>query len=294
MLVVLVQFVVRLATGLAFAMCCLSPREVDSGFFRVHMWVMLGLFTLASLAGVSSPAVNSLNENASASNALGGPTADTSNADPNRANRSSRSVATPQGTTFRTTLLITAAAVSYLGGVFWLYERQKGGRLAAWVILLCGLAASTLLFPQSVRGDSVSLALRAVDSISAAGILGGSVTAMLLGHWYLNSPGMKLAPLFLLIRFLLLAVLVRAIVVGWGTWKWSYINPTLDWQDIVFLGLRWIAGLAGVAITGWLARQTLLIPNTQSATGILYVSVILAFLGELTSQLLSVGLPIPL
>ena len=33
--------------------------------------------------------------------------------------------------------------------------------------------------------------------------------------------------------------------------------------------------------------QTLKIPNTQSATGILYVAVITTFLGELTSLLLS-------
>jgi hypothetical protein len=33
--------------------------------------------------------------------------------------------------------------------------------------------------------------------------------------------------------------------------------------------------------------ETLRIPNTQSATGILYVAVILSFLGELTSQFIS-------
>jgi hypothetical protein len=36
-----------------------------------------------------------------------------------------------------------------------------------------------------------------------------------------------------------------------------------------------------------MAWQTLKIPNTQSATGILYVAVIAVFLGELTAQLLS-------
>ena len=39
--------------------------------------------------------------------------------------------------------------------------------------------------------------------------------------------------------------------------------------------------------------QTLKIPNTQSATGILYVAVILTFLGELVSHLLSQELRIP-
>jgi hypothetical protein len=40
---------------------------------------------------------------------------------------------------------------------------------------------------------------------------------------------------------------------------------------------------------GWMAWETLRIPNTQSATGVLYAGVILAFIGELTAQLLSAG-----
>jgi len=40
---------------------------------------------------------------------------------------------------------------------------------------------------------------------------------------------------------------------------------------------------------GILTWQTLKIPNTQSATGILYAGVIVTFIGELTSQLLAVN-----
>jgi hypothetical protein len=53
------------------------------------------------------------------------------------------------------------------------------------------------------------------------------------------------------------------------------------------VALRWLAGLVSVLGLAWLTWQTLKIPNTQSATGILYAAVILAFIGELTSQLLS-------
>ena len=50
-------------------------------------------------------------------------------------------------------------------------------------------------------------------------------------------------------------------------------------------GWRELFGVLGLT---WLTWQTLKIPNTQSATGILYAAVILAFIGELTtSQLLS-------
>ena len=46
-----------------------------------------------------------------------------------------------------------------------------------------------------------------------------------------------------------------------------------------------------LAVMTW---QTLKIPNTQSATGILYVAVIGVFIGELTSQLLSAHASFPL
>jgi hypothetical protein len=52
------------------------------------------------------------------------------------------------------------------------------------------------------------------------------------------------------------------------------------------VALRWLAGLAGLPVLLWLSRKTLDIPNTQSATGILYVACIAAIVGELTAQLL--------
>jgi hypothetical protein len=52
------------------------------------------------------------------------------------------------------------------------------------------------------------------------------------------------------------------------------------------LSLRWLAGLLGLPVLLVMSRKTLDIPNTQSATGILYVACLAAILGELTAQLL--------
>jgi hypothetical protein len=62
----------------------------------------------------------------------------------------------------------------------------------------------------------------------------------------------------------------------------------------LLIALRWLAGIVGTAVLILMAWQTLKIPNTQSATGILYVAVITTFLGELTSLLLSAGTAYPL
>lgn len=70
----------------------------------------------------------------------------------------------------------------------------------------------------------------------------------------------------------------------------------LAWNEFVVgaIALRWLAGIVGVFVLSILTWRTLKIPNTQSATGILYVAVIFVFMGELVSRLLSVKAHFPL
>jgi hypothetical protein len=111
---------------------------------------------------------------------------------------------------------------------------------------------------------------------------------MLLGHWYLNAPGMRVDALRRMIDVALAAwaaVLVAALgaVLWTGSMPWHGLEPTA----LALLSLRWLAGLAGLPALLWLSRKTLDIPNTQSATGILYVACLAAIMGELTAQLLA-------
>jgi FtsH-binding integral membrane protein len=62
--------------------------------------------------------------------------------------------------------------------------------------------------------------------------------------------------------------------------------PATGGTATALLALRWLAGLVGLPVLLVMSRKTLDIPNTQSATGILYVACLAAILGELTSQLL--------
>jgi hypothetical protein len=48
-MLVLTQFVLRLSFGLAFSMGLTSSRQVTSGYFRNHAYVLLGLNVLATL-----------------------------------------------------------------------------------------------------------------------------------------------------------------------------------------------------------------------------------------------------
>jgi hypothetical protein len=98
---------------------------------------------------------------------------------------------------------------------------------------------------------------------------------------------MQLGPLRKLLVLIAVAVGLRAAVCGAAlALYWS--GPSApDQRVMLLLAWRWLAGLLAVAVLVWMTWQTLKIPNTQSATGILYVVVIATFLGELASQLLS-------
>ncbi|GAG95870.1 unnamed protein product, partial [marine sediment metagenome] len=104
---ILVQFVLRCAFGLVAAMLVTSSRSVTSGFFRVHLWVVLGLNTLGALA-------------------IG----------------SQRAAGTPVSTLW---LVVAAAALSYVGSVVWLYERPGAGRAMLIVVGVLDLAAAVQL-----------------------------------------------------------------------------------------------------------------------------------------------------
>jgi hypothetical protein len=118
-------------------------------------------------------------------------------------------------------------------------------------------------------------------------VLGLVFAAMLLGHWYLNAPGMSLAPLRRLLAAAALAVIAQAVLSAVETTYAYSTQSGLSSAWWMFVALRWSFGICGVLALLWMAWRTLEIPNTQSATGILYVAVIGVFVGELAAALLS-------
>jgi hypothetical protein len=61
----------------------------------------------------------------------------------------------------------------------------------------------------------------------------------------------------------------------------------------MWLALRWLAGILGPLVVCWMTMQILKLRNTQAATGVLFVGVILTFIGELSASLLYYDLKIP-
>jgi hypothetical protein len=239
----LAQFLLRLAFGLAVGMGITSSRKVSSGYFRNHLYVTLGLATLAVLATAS---VDS----------------------------------------FAPWLAGLAAAFSFIGAACWLYEVQAAGKVLLWLVAICALAAALALQGASGTSDGL-IAWRSLSVITSGLVLGLVFAAMLLGHWYLNAPGMELAPLRRLILAAAIAVTAQAIASTIGLTAEFATSSQLSTNWILFVLLRWSFGICGVLAMLWMAWRTLEVPNTQSATGILYVAVIGVFVGELAALLLS-------
>jgi hypothetical protein len=260
-MVILAQFALRLSYGLALSMALTSPRKVTSGYFRNHAYVLLGLTVLATLVTFAGQANGMMGQ-------------------------------------YGFVVPLVAAVLSYLCSAVWLYEKHLAG-----IVLLALVAASSLAgawLDQSriatateSTGLTAATILHVLDPVTGGLLLGSTIAAMFLGHWYLNTPTMELAPLQRLLKLMAVAVVARAVVCGVGLglqWQEFGLSST-DWW---FVALRWAAGLVGTAVLIWMTWQTLKIPNTQSATGILYVAVIATFLGELTAGLLSAGTVYPL
>ena len=267
---ILVEFLFRLTLGIAVAMGLTSSAQVTSGFYRVHLWVLMGIQTLAFLALYSRPRVKSTHV---------------------------------EFAHWQLACALFAALLCFVGAAIWLYERRREGTLVIWLIAALALAGlilpvvEPLVYPQGMSAAKPVI-WQIADRVTSSLLLGLVTTAMLLGHWYLNTPTMKLAPLRRLIVLLAVAVIARAIVCGSGAGLEMSLHTVRQGSELktwlVFLGLRWLAGIAGVLGLAWLTWLVLKIPNTQSATGILYAGVILAFIGELTSLLLSAEAMYPL
>jgi hypothetical protein len=185
------------------------------------------------------------------------------------------------------------ALLSFIGSACWLYEAKHVGVIMLWLVAACSLAAALLGLPPIPQTEASAIFHEAAVVTSGL-VLGLTTAAMLLGHWYLNAPGMRLEPLRRLIAAAGIAVAAQAVVSGTGLLAGMSAQSELSAAWLLFVLLRWSFGLVGVAGLLWMAWQTLAVPNTQSATGILYVAVIGAFVGELTAALLSAESTYPL
>ena len=176
-------------------------------------------------------------------------------------------------------LTAIAAVVAWVGSIAWFGERTRAGMALCRITALLLAAATVLVQP---RPGAAAAGTALVSGL----VVGLTVHAMLLGHWYLNAPGMSVAALRRMIDWALAAWGVQLVLSLAAAANGPSSVPPIGGTATALLSLRWLAGLVGLPVLLVMSRKTLDIPNTQSATGILYVACLAAILGELTAQLL--------
>jgi hypothetical protein len=244
----LADFAVRLVFGLAVLLLFSPWRVVPPAFFRTHCQVMLGLLVLAALA---------MSRSAVAGPVLG--------------------------------VVIGAGVLAYLGSVAWgLGLPRVGVPVTAAVALAAGGVLASASGAAARALGTPAFALAASGRLASGFLLGSTLTAMLLGHYYLTAPAMSIAPLRRFVRCMAWALgarsLLAALALGFllsgpgGSSGAASVAP-------LFLAIRWGMGVAGPVVATALAWKTVEIRSTQSATGILYIAMILVLFGELTAPL---------
>ena len=183
-------------------------------------------------------------------------------------------------------LLAVAIGALFTGALTWSLDKAPGHRFVLAAAFLCLLAvlggANRMLWPQTPVWPALA------TEYASAAFLGTATTAMLMGHSYLNAPTMSIRPLQNLLSAFFATLIVRAIVAGIGLVWWTRSHALVNLEDEAVLWLipRWLLGFGMPIVLGAMARQAAGIRSTQSATGILYVVVVLTFLGEVLSLVL--------
>ncbi len=258
------QFSLRLLCGISLTWLLLPRSQITTGFFRIESLLALAL---GALAGIT----------------LGTSIFGTAESTPLLPLAALRAGA------------FTAAGIAYLSSILWTLGRRPAGTVCLFAVAI--LSTGTLLagsLSRETLGASLSL-VTAFSELATSLTIGGATVGMLLGHWYLTSPTMSIAPLstanvcFASAAGLRLVVSALALAMG-GASLWNGLTGT----PLMWLWLRWLAGIVAPLVLALMVWRILRYRNTQAATGVLFVGVIVTFIGELSATLVSRELHLPL
>lgn len=218
-------------------------------------------------------------------------------------------------TSYCTLLLAALAVFAYRAATTDALERNLVAAFALAAVVYVVVQRSRSDWPGIVVGvlaatiGVMALAASAADipgwtpALAAAGMIGGmsmmgAVTnGMMLGHWYLNQPGLKPWALARLTALGLIVTVLAgaAAVVGAGRLTSSATRGAVlgipgfgsSFGAVFFgVGVVLLAFTAGVV---WMARRCVRIRSIQSATGLYYVALLTAGVAEFLLRYLMVN-----
>jgi hypothetical protein len=236
------EFCTRLACGLAAAMTLTAPKHVNVAFFRVQLLIVLGLLILAVL-GATGPAAR---------------------------------------------ILWGGTVVTWIAFAQWTFGWSRAGRIGLAALTVLVIWAMSTMLRAEQRPSVTTLSL--LSAFASSALLGTTLAAMLIGHWHVFMPQMQTAPLGRMLKLTAVAQAGRAAVATCElaaadtTGLLAATDPLDDFFRPGWSAARWLIGLAVPAVFTWMTWHTAKIGShraLQSATGILYASLVLTMIGEL-------------
>jgi hypothetical protein len=143
-------------------------------------------------------------------------------------------------------------------------------------------------------GSALAGPVLLANSWLSSALLGLTFTGMLLGHWYLNEPGLPTRHVRRMAHWFLVAVLAQGLFpVAHGLVAVLAADPGRAGQLLrvipdhpILVGARVLIGIVATLVVALIIRNTLRIPNVQSATGFFYIAILTVLLGEVLGRAL--------
>ena len=198
---------------------------------------------------------------------------------------------------------LTSAAIAVYLYTLWTENgllRSRAYALSLGLGLIALIANVMLLMPPGFGAvAAVAYALTAITSALVLGLVSG---AMLFGHWYLIDLDMPVDYLRTYVRILGAVLIADLVALGlaillpaiFGNAAAAAAVHDLFVSHAGLLAVRLILGPIATIILVWMCWQTLKIPQTMAATGLLYIAVMSVLVGEMLGRFIMFRTAIPL
>jgi hypothetical protein len=173
--------------------------------------------------------------------------------------------------------------------------------LASLVLGLIAVIANVMLLMPPGFG-AVGAVTYALNAVTSSLVLGLVSCAMLFGHWYLIDLEMPVDYIRSFVRVLGIALIADLVALGLavalpvaiGTPAAAAAVRELFASHMGLLVVRLIIGPIATIILVWMCWQTLKIPQTMAATGLLYIAVMSVLVGEMLGRFILFRTAVPL
>jgi hypothetical protein len=166
----------------------------------------------------------------------------------------------------------------------------------ATAVGVAAVVATAFAFPTPEWGPYGSAASFLLSAIT----IGTVTTAMLLGHWYLVVPNLSTRPLFILLGLLAAGLVLQAVLAAVALVLLGGHSGFPSAHDVVYgsysltFWMHVVAGIVLPLVITALAFQSTRMRSLMSATGLLYVAVVLTLVGQVTGKVILFNGNLPL